>query len=274
MLAGLGRSTASQPADSFGEAIRLYNLGWSWRVLGRIDHARVALTQALKRFETQPISRNLLMTHHELSVCAAAAGEFGEAHAALGRFEFFRARLATLDLDAVQALVREAGPVPGGLIPLPGLQPQPAHAPGSDARLRATEPPCLQRAENLYLAHLPRRLPLASLAEQAGVALRTLQDAARSYRQVTLTDMLRRQVMNEALTRVLHSDLPLKDIGEQLGYHEAASFSRDFKRVHGAAPSVYRSVCLPAHEAVQRGAAQGPRRDGGGRRPPLHAGAG
>jgi AraC-like DNA-binding protein len=240
MLARLDSPREPRPTGSLGEAARLYNLGAAWRMMGRIDLAQAAHRQAQTVLEGQPSSRNLQLLYFDLHLCAKAAGDHAQALVHLERSVFTGARLSALDLEAAQALVDAVGPLSSAVATWPGLPSQPANLPGSDARLRASEPPCLQRAENLCLAQLPRRLPLASLAEQAGVALRTLQAVARSYRHVTLTEMLRRRVMAEALTRVLHSDRALKDLAEELGYRDPAAFSRDFKRVHGAAPSGYR----------------------------------
>jgi transcriptional regulator GlxA family with amidase domain len=96
----------------------------------------------------------------------------------------------------------------------------------------------------LQLQHsqLPRRLPLAHIAARVGVSLRTLQAAAQSYRGMTLTEMLRRSLMAEAQRLLGDTDLSLREIAARCGYDDPSSFSRDFKRVYGMAPSVHRAT--------------------------------
>ncbi|BDI03397.1 helix-turn-helix transcriptional regulator [Sphaerotilus microaerophilus] len=237
--AGLGATDAARGADALSEAVRLYNFGWSLRVLGHIEPAYDACCEALERLRHYQDNRTLLMVHYELSVCARASGDLDAAHRHLSDHVRTNARLAMNDLDAAQALVA------GTKIPPPesaaasgigGLTPTPA------AHLRATEPPCLQRALQLQHSQLPRRLPLAHIAARVGVSLRTLQAAAQSYRGMTLTEMLRRSLMAEALPLLGDTDLSLREIASRCGYDDPSAFSRDFKRVYGMAPSVHRAT--------------------------------
>ena len=65
----------------------------------------------------------------------------------------------------------------------------------------------------------------------------------RRFKQVTGSspvDLLRRERINHARRRLLQSNDSVKQIAEQVGYHDAFYFSRDFKRYTGLAPSEYR----------------------------------
>lgn len=233
----LGSAEQATPDDSLSETLRLYNLGWCLRVLDRAGAARDVLQQALQRMERRAQNdRTLRKAHFDLHLCAQALGDFRLAHAALENYVRLGARMASQDLDVAQSLNRTIGVLPSGA---PAAA-RPRHT--EAAPLRATEPPCLQRALQLQQTQLPRRLPLAHVAAQVGVSLRTLQAAARSYRGMTLTEMLRRNLMAEALRLLGDTGLNLREIAARCGYDDPSSFSRDFKRVYGTAPSVHRAT--------------------------------
>lgn len=256
LLTRLGPAQAQPGAEALGEGVRLYNLGWGLRVLGRPDAAQAACRQALVPMERLLDNRNLLLLRYELSLCERDLGRQEAAYAELTAHLQVGARLAGLDLQAVQALVEprpgaaarstpqadRAGPAPA---PRRDIAPPPdpaAAAFDGTAPLRATEPPCLARAEHLLLAQLPRRLPLTRLAEQVGVSLRTLQAAAQGWRGMTLTQMLRARLMAEALRLLADTDASLREIALRLGYADPNAFSRDFKRVYGASPRLQRGL--------------------------------
>lgn len=80
----------------------------------------------------------------------------------------------------------------------------------------------------------------AALARQFGMALSTLR---RRFRQETGT-ALHRYVLELRLGRardlVGNTELPFKEIAEQLGYDNLFYFSRQFRRFHGVPPGTYR----------------------------------
>lgn len=83
---------------------------------------------------------------------------------------------------------------------------------------------------------------MQALAAHTGVSVRTLQQAARRFRGQTLSALLRQRLMQEALQWMMSTDLTLQDIAARCAYRDAGAFSRDFKRVHGSAPSVHRAL--------------------------------
>jgi len=80
----------------------------------------------------------------------------------------------------------------------------------------------------------------ATLARDLGMALSTLR---RRFRQETGT-ALHRYVLELRLGRardlVGNTELPFKEIAEQLGYDNLFYFSRQFRRFHGVPPGAYR----------------------------------
>lgn len=240
----LGPAQAQPGVDALSEAVRLYNLGWGLRVLGRPEAALAACRQSQRLMAHDPDNRNGLLLMYELSLCERDLGRQAQAWAELMAHLQVGARLAALDLQALQALVEGRPAAQDARAGAPSRSsPGPVSTPlEGTAHLRATEPACLARAESLQLAQLPRRLALTRLAEQIGVSLRTLQAAAQGYRGMTLTQMLRRHLMAEALRLLADTDLSLREIAARCGYADPSAFSRDFKRVYGAPPSLQRGL--------------------------------
>ncbi|MEM7710240.1 MAG: AraC family transcriptional regulator [Pseudomonadota bacterium] len=82
-------------------------------------------------------------------------------------------------------------------------------------------------------------------AQMLGVGRRTFQrhlaDAGLSYRSLLL--QLR---MERARSLIEDTDAPLKRIGAELGYADAAHFTRAFARRFGVPPSAFRTTCPAA----------------------------
>ena len=63
---------------------------------------------------------------------------------------------------------------------------------------------------------------------------------SRRFRQVfhaAPIDWLRRERITHAKRRLLESGDSIKEVAEQVGYHDAFYFSREFKRYTGSSPS-------------------------------------
>ena len=81
------------------------------------------------------------------------------------------------------------------------------------------------------------------LAQLARLARLSVPHFCRRFRQVFHSapiDWLRRERITRAKRRLLDSDDSIKEIAEEVGYHDAFYFSRDFKRYTGSSPSDYR----------------------------------
>jgi len=81
------------------------------------------------------------------------------------------------------------------------------------------------------------------LAQLARLARLSVPHFCRRFRQVfhaAPIDWLRRERITRAKRRLLESGDSIKEIAEQVGYHDAFYFSRDFKRYTGSSPSDYR----------------------------------
>ena len=81
------------------------------------------------------------------------------------------------------------------------------------------------------------------LVQLARLARLSVPHFCRRFRQVfhaAPIDWLRRERITHAKRRLLDSDDSIKEIAEEVGYHDAFYFSRDFKRYTGSSPSEYR----------------------------------
>ncbi|MBO3276594.1 AraC family transcriptional regulator GliR [Pseudomonas schmalbachii] len=100
--------------------------------------------------------------------------------------------------------------------------------------------PLPQRVKNALRQLLKDGLPRKErVAEHFGMTLRTLQrhlqQAGSSYQQIL--DELRQELASHYL---LHSELPIQDIAQYLGFGEPRSFHRSFKGWTGMTPGEFR----------------------------------
>jgi len=235
--------------DSHSEVVQTSTLGWCLRVLGRADQALASLRRADDLLQRQPAGKARLLVDYDLALCLRQLGRCDQACDAFDRYIRQRAVCFVAETAAArtleEALNRREFPRDATLR---GLT-QRSALPPDDIELLRTEPPCLALAERALLQQLPRRLGVQALAQHAGVSLRTLQQAARRYRGQTLSDLLRQCLMKEALQLMADTDLSLQEIAARCAYRDAGAFSRDFKRVHGSAPSVHRALLRRAATA-------------------------
>ena len=251
---GLLRQHSVVP-DSLSEIVQCSTLGWCLRVLGRPAEALASLQRADELLQRLPAGKARLLVDYDLALCLR---ELGRSERACDAFEHYirqRAICFATETVAARALEEALNPRESPReLTLRSLAQRSARPP-EDIELLRTEPPCLALAERALLQHLPRRLGVQALAQHGGVSLRTLQQAARRYRGQTLSDLLRQCLMKEALQLMADTDLSLQEIAARCAYRDAGAFSRDFKRVHGSAPSVHRAFLRRAAGAVSSGPA-------------------
>ncbi|MCU1748609.1 AraC family transcriptional regulator [Pseudomonas sp. 6D_7.1_Bac1] len=118
------------------------------------------------------------------------------------------------------------------------------HALGLMASL--DDAPLPLRVKNALRQLLKEGLPRKEqVAEQFAMSVRTLQrqlqQAGTSYQQIL--DDLRQELAEHYL---LHSELPIQDIAQYLGFTEPRSFHRTFKSRTGMPPGEYRQTYLTA----------------------------
>ncbi|MFJ6532624.1 helix-turn-helix domain-containing protein [Microbacterium sp. NPDC091662] len=85
-----------------------------------------------------------------------------------------------------------------------------------------------------------RTLPVAARADAVGLTARELQDAVRAATGLTVNDFVIEVRIARAQSLLAETRLDVGQIAAQVGYDDAAYFSRLFRRRTGTAPSVFR----------------------------------
>jgi AraC-like DNA-binding protein len=82
---------------------------------------------------------------------------------------------------------------------------------------------------------------IEELAKDMGITERALQNGFRLKTGLTVLQYVQQLRMDKAKTLLVRSDLPISDIGLEVGYNDSSFFIRIFKKSTGVAPGRYRS---------------------------------
>lgn len=240
-LAGLC-GPPEQVSPTHGQLSRLYNLGWSWRVLGRPDQALPCLLAVRSHLGSVGMSKLVSRLPYDLSCTYAALGDSAAALRELRHFLRLRSDMAAADsatLSRLQDLAAQLDAPPGGLT----AQPRQIQVGGTridPVTLHQSEPPYLARLDRLLHERAGERRRPAELASELAVSLRTLQAALQRYRGSSLVAMQRRIALQRASEQLRLTSLPIQDIAATAGFPDGAAFSHAFKREFGVSPSLHR----------------------------------
>ena len=120
----------------------------------------------------------------------------------------------------------------------------------------------IDRICRLIDAMLPGGYPaIDDIAQLLGVSARTLQRALGEA-GVSYSDLVERCRCTAARDSLEKTRKSIKDIAASLGYRDASSFSRAFRRWTGRTPRAYRNQSLSPHRGRStraRGAVNAPR---------------
>jgi len=147
---------------------------------------------------------------------ADLAAEFERA--APGRTEALAAHLLLL----ATWFLREAGDVPA-----------------EQARLSWRDT-LVQRYRALLEVQLKRHQPIGAYAEQLHVTPDHLSRVCRATTGLSALDLLHERLVLEARRLLAYTEAPVGEVARELGFDDAAYFSRFFARRAGAAPLAYR----------------------------------
>jgi AraC-like DNA-binding protein len=102
--------------------------------------------------------------------------------------------------------------------------------------------------ESLWLTLITRlggdELTVDHVAQLLGLSRQTLQRRLKAS-GTSLTQELVKLKQQHAIEELVHTDKPVAEIGEALGFHSPASFTRAFRSWTGQSPREYRK----AHES-------------------------
>jgi len=86
------------------------------------------------------------------------------------------------------------------------------------------------------------RIRLSEVAHSLGVDRHTIENAMRSTRSISFREYKRNELMQMAQALLGQQDVSVKEVGIQLGYSSAASFSRFVAKSTGKSPSQLRKL--------------------------------
>lgn len=158
-----------------------------------------------------------------------------EAPVCVALFEALAAEFHAQQAGRVHALLAQATLLAVMYLRVRGRAP----AAGQRAGLRDT---LVQRYRALLDGQFREQPPLRAYAEQLGV---TPDHLSRSCRQVTgqsALELAHQRLMLEARRLLAYTPMPVAEVAAQLGYADAAYFSKFFQRSVGDSPSAYRAL--------------------------------
>jgi AraC family transcriptional activator of pobA len=112
---------------------------------------------------------------------------------------------------------------------------------------RRDETPARRAAQPLYTrwvalaeAHYREHWPVTRYAAQLGLSAERLNRLVRNETGANAQALLHTRLVREACRRLVHIAAPVSRIAFELGFEDAAYFSRFFRRHVGVAPGEYR----------------------------------
>ena len=110
----------------------------------------------------------------------------------------------------------------------------------SALRRQEREPPRLRDVSTFVLEHLDEPLPVARVAAEVGMSLRTLSRWCREHLDESPAELVRRLRLAEARRLLEETTLPLKDVTARTGLGDQSTLWRVFVHDLGVTPAEYR----------------------------------
>jgi AraC family transcriptional activator of pobA len=162
----------------------------------------------------------------ELAAAAAALRDEALGHGAW--------RAAALDAALLRLAVAVARGAEPALRAVP--MPRPLQAPRALAHV--------QRLRTLVEAQFRQQPTVAALAAQLGITPTQLNRACGEVLGHAAQAVLHGRLLQQAQRELAYTNLSIKQIGIELGFSDAAYFTRFFLRQAGATPSAWRAACM------------------------------
>lgn len=103
-------------------------------------------------------------------------------------------------------------------------------------------PSAYEKAKDIIKERLAKPLSVAALAAEIGVSHNQLTRFFRFHDRMTVVSYIRDQRMQQANYLLRHTTLPVKVIGEQVGFEDPSFFSKTFHAAFGVTPSSLRNT--------------------------------
>ena len=110
----------------------------------------------------------------------------------------------------------------------------------SRPRSKAAQIP--ERFRTLLLENITIIKKPSAYAEMMHISESYLNEVLKKHTGCSLSYLIRQQIILEAKRRLLYTELSVKEIAYELGYEEAAYFSRIFKTFTAMTPLTFRAT--------------------------------
>ena len=107
-------------------------------------------------------------------------------------------------------------------------------------RMGTSRDPRVAHACRMLEHRLQQPLSVARLARDAGVSHNQLTRLFRRYLGKTVVQYVKQRRIDNARHLLEHTDLPVAEVGVQVGIDDPQQFNKTFRQVVGVAPSHYR----------------------------------
>jgi AraC family transcriptional regulator len=111
----------------------------------------------------------------------------------------------------------------------------------AERRHELRRPGWLSRAVEMIQDSFPRRLTLASIADEVGVHPVHLAQSFRRFHGCTVGDHVRRLRIDYVCQELVRSDTSFSDLAYAAGFADLGHLTRTFKRAVGISPTQYRA---------------------------------
>lgn len=101
----------------------------------------------------------------------------------------------------------------------------------------------IQEFNYLLEIHFKKFHKVEDYAEKLNKSPKTLSNIFKKLTGKSPLQLIRERILLEAKRNLYYTDLPISEIGYDLGYEDLQSFSRFFKQMQGFSPSEYRKNC-------------------------------
>ena len=98
----------------------------------------------------------------------------------------------------------------------------------------------LGRALDVIRTGYQQVLRIGALADLVGLSVSAFERKFKKHLRVSPTEYIRRVRIHEACRSLIHSTTPISVIAQGCGFSDQSHFTRDFVRVMGTSPAVYR----------------------------------
>jgi AraC family transcriptional regulator len=120
----------------------------------------------------------------------------------------------------------------------------------AESRQETRRPRWIGRAVEMIQDNFPRRLTLASIAEEVGVHPVHLAQSFRRFQGCTVGDYVRRVRIDYACQQLLQSDTSFSELAISAGFADRSHFTRTFKQAIGISPSQYRTNAMESRRHI------------------------